>query len=333
MKITVVVPVYNVEKYLRCCIESLLNQSKKAYEIILVDDGSIDSSGIICDEYTNREDNIRVIHKKNEGLGLTRNCGIREAQGDFITFVDADDFCDIDYLEKFEKIVLKNKCDTCKTSYKRVDINGKYLYGHDVCEGEFIGDEIRNELIPRFIGSSPKIKDSITMSSCDTLYSLKIIRDYQVEFPSEREWISEDLIFNIEYYSHAEKVNVSNYQGYNYRVTEGSLTQKYNPERFQRYIDLYNKEKEMLMNLDIYSISKYRLDRQFFVYTRVCFEQIRKSSLSKKEKSQEIQRICQNGFLQNIIKHYPIQELGIKQKVFLYLIRYKMIVVLARIYG
>ena len=259
MNITVVVPIYNAEKYLNVCIDSLINQTKKAYEIILVDDGSKDSSGRICDEYAKKEENVRVVHKENEGLGLTRNCGIREARGEYITFVDADDFCDVDYLETLQNLIFENKCDTCKTTFKRVSQNGDYLYGDDIFEGLFKGPEVKNSLLPRFIGSAPDKKDSIPMSSCCTLYSMEIIKEHQLRFVSEREWISEDIIFNLEYYAYAKNVIVSNYQGYNYRVNEGSLSRRYFPERFQKSIDLCKKEAEILMQLEIYSQCKDRL--------------------------------------------------------------------------
>ena len=92
MKISIVVPVYNVEKYLDRCIKSLLNQSIEEYEILLIDDGSKDNSGKMCDEYQRRDSRIKVFHKENEGLGLTRNYGMNQAAGEYILFVDSDDY-------------------------------------------------------------------------------------------------------------------------------------------------------------------------------------------------------------------------------------------------
>lgn len=333
MNITVVVPVYNAEKYLNICIDSLINQTRKAYEIILIDDGSKDSSGKICDEYAKQEDNIRVVHKENEGLGLTRNCGIREANGDYITFIDSDDFCDADYLETLENIMLENKCDTCKATFKRVGQDGEYLYGDDIYEGVFKGTEVKNSLLPRFIGSAPDKNDSIPMSSCCTLYSMEIIKKHELSFVSEREWISEDILFNLEYYAYAQNVIVSNYQGYNYRINQGSLTRKYLAERFQKSIDLCKKEAEILEDLGMYSFCKERLSRQFFVYTRMCLEQLKVSDLSSADKKQEIKIICENTFLQKLIKEYPLNQIGFKQKVFLVLIQKKQVMILNKIYG
>ena len=102
--ISVVVPVYNVEKYLQRCVESIINQTEKDIEIILVDDGSTDKSGSICDEYLGKDSRILVIHQKNQGLSVARNVGIKNSKGDYITFVDSDDYIHKDML----KVLLDN---------------------------------------------------------------------------------------------------------------------------------------------------------------------------------------------------------------------------------
>ena len=97
--ISVIVPVYNVEKYLNKCIDSIINQTYKNLEIILVDDGSQDSSGKICDEYTKKDNRIKVIHKENGGVSSARNIGLNNATGEWIAFIDADDWVDEEYLQ------------------------------------------------------------------------------------------------------------------------------------------------------------------------------------------------------------------------------------------
>ena len=91
-KISVIVPVYKAESYLRCCVDSLLAQTFRDFEILLIDDGSPDKSGEICDEYARKDGRIKALHKKNEGVSSARNAGIEHAQGEWITFVDADDY-------------------------------------------------------------------------------------------------------------------------------------------------------------------------------------------------------------------------------------------------
>ena len=97
--ISIIVPVYNVEKYLKKCIDSILNQTYSNIEILLIDDGSTDNSGIICDNFKKRDSRIKVVHKKNSGVSSTRNYGLDLATGKYISFVDSDDFVECDFIE------------------------------------------------------------------------------------------------------------------------------------------------------------------------------------------------------------------------------------------
>lgn len=118
--VSVIVPVYNVEKYLNKCLDSLLVQSYADIEILLIDDGSTDNSGEICDIYANRNDNIKVIHKENGGLSDARNKGLDMATGQWITFVDSDDYVTPDYVETLLSLVLKNNADISIATYTYV---------------------------------------------------------------------------------------------------------------------------------------------------------------------------------------------------------------------
>lgn len=109
--ISVVVPIYNTEKYLRKCIDSILNQTFRDIEIILVDDGSVDGSGLICDEYKLKDDRVKVFHQFNSGVSVARNRGIVESNGKYICFVDSDDFIDSDYFEKAIEFINKYNPD------------------------------------------------------------------------------------------------------------------------------------------------------------------------------------------------------------------------------
>lgn len=119
--ISVIVPIYNVEKYLTKCIESIINQTYENLEIILVDDGSPDNCPIICDEYAKRDSRVKVIHKKNGGLSDARNAGLDIATGEYIMFIDSDDFVEIDMMESMMNNMIDNNVDL-------VVCNIKYIY-------------------------------------------------------------------------------------------------------------------------------------------------------------------------------------------------------------
>ena len=335
MKISVVIPVYNVEAYLDTCVRSLLDQTLQPFEIILVDDGSKDSSGIICDGYAAEYDHIKVIHKANAGLGMARNTGLEQVTGDYVMFLDSDDFLREDCLEKFSAILEESGCDTCKGSFCRVDMQGNHLNDHSIEPGVFSGDEVRRQMLPRLIGSAPDKKDSIPMSACCTLYSVEILRQHGILFVSEREWISEDAIFNIEYYNVAQKVVLSDYIGYCYRTNPHSLTTTYRADRFEKCLAMYRKQQEILTGMGLYELCKFRLIRQFFIYLRMCFNQLNKKSckLSTQEILRQFRKICADEQVQDMIRQFPVRKMGFKQQMFVYMVKYRMSILLYLLYG
>lgn len=321
--ISVIVPVYNVEKYLRKCIDSILNQTYKNIEIVLVDDGSTDASGKICDEYQVNHKNIRVVHKKNDGLGMARNSGMEIIKGDYVTFVDSDDYIDSKLLEIMYNHMQENNLDMCKTGFKKVN-DEKKVYKEVRYNNEFFhNDEVGKVLLPRMIGSLPDKKDSIEMCVCAVLYKTSIIKKHGILFPSERVLISEDLVFNIEYMQYANNASTIDFVGYNYRYNPNSLSHKYKDNRFDMCKFFYENIKE---RLDKYKYDKntyYRLDRIFFIYLKMCISQEKKSisNKSKKDSIEVIKRICSDKLVLDAINDYPIKKMGIKQKTFLLLIK------------
>lgn len=322
IKISVIIPVFNVEKYLDCCIQSLVKQTVQCYEIILVDDGSTDRCAEICDHWAEKTDIIKVIHKQNAGLGMARNSGLEIATGEYIIFIDSDDFCDSDFIERICAIVENYNCDTCKTIFRRVDLQGNKVSEEKIEKELFIGAEIKEKLIPRMIGSSPEKHDSLPMSTCSTLYSMDIIKKHNLRFCSEREWISEDILFNIAYFAYSQKTVISDYIGYNYRINPKSLSTSYREDRFEQFIKLYHKEKEILLNIGIWENSKYRLSRQFFVYLTMCFSQLKNCPLSFQQKLENIRSACQHQETKRMIMEYPVNLMGFKQKIFIMMVKH-----------
>ena len=201
--VSVIVPVYNVEKYLRQCLDSLLEQTYKNIEVVMVDDGSKDSSGKICDEYAKKYENFYAVHKENAGLGMARNTGFEHINGEYVTFLDSDDYLENDCIEILYNTLLKQQVDMCKGGFKRVIDSGEVVSKREYQNELFKGDCAKMELLPRMIGSSPSRHDSVEMCVCGAIYKTSLIKKYNLQFPSERELISEDLVFNIDYMQHA----------------------------------------------------------------------------------------------------------------------------------
>ena len=232
-KVSIIVPIYNVEKYLRQCLDTIIDQTLREIEIILVDDGSTDSSLTICKEYEQKDNRIKLIHKENEGLGYTRNRGLQEATGEFVGFIDSDDWIELDMFEKLYQTAIENKADTCLGNIK-----GKKLI--------FEGNEVKQQLLPKMMGARYDGTDYYGMSVCRGIHQLELIKRYNIQFPSERELISEDIIFDISYYSIAKKVVILQQHFYHYRENLTSLTKKYRPDRLELYKRLYLEEKKQV---------------------------------------------------------------------------------------
>lgn len=164
---------------------------------------------------------------------------------------------------------------------------------------------------------------------CGAIYKTSLIKKYNLQFPSERELISEDLVFNIDYMQHADGACTIEKMGYNYRVNLKSLSTSYRPDRFEASKHFYLEMKKKLQELGYGKETMLRLDRMFFVYLRMCIGQERNAQSKKMiMKINAIRNICVDSILNNVIKQYPMDELGIKQRIFLNLVLHKHAVLL-----
>lgn len=329
--ISVIIPVYNVEKYLEECVKSLINQSYKNLEIILVNDGSTDSSGVLCDNLALLDSRISVIHKNNEGLGFARNTGLEYANGEYVTFIDSDDYADKNLIELLYEGIVNYNADTCIGGFKRVNDLNQVIYEEKYDMKNYSGREVKDNLLVRMLGSSPTKSDAIRMSVWNVLFSTNIIKRNKLTFLSERDFISEDILFDLEYYKYSKKVTVIDSTAYNYRINNMSLTMKYKEDMLGKCTKLY---KEIYSKIDKdYKDSKnalIRLKRQYFVNVRSCIKQenIRISKKNINIAIKNIRNICSNEDLQSIIRSYPVKLLGIKQKMFLFMVEKKMAITL-----
>ncbi len=160
--ITVIVPVFNTQEYLKKCVDSFLAQTYTDLEILLVNDGSTDESGKICDEYEKKDSRVRVIHKENGGLSDARNIGIKEAKGNLITFFDSDDYVDEDYIQYLYELKVKNNADISVCAYSIVNEVGDILFS--------VKDEKDGRLSKELFFKKMLNEEGITVSACFKLY-------------------------------------------------------------------------------------------------------------------------------------------------------------------
>ena len=172
-KATVVVPVYNVEKYLEKCVDSILAQTEPDFELLLVDDGSTDGSGRLCDKLAEKDGRVRVIHQKNQGLGGARNTGIQQAQGDWLLLVDSDDWIEPQTLEKTMEAGLREEADLVMFAYRSVDEGGRILQTYMENAPKDRGLPLEQQ--PALLLTSP--------SACIRLYRRELLERTGILFP------------------------------------------------------------------------------------------------------------------------------------------------------
>lgn len=216
MKCTVslIIPIYNSEKNLNRCIHSAVNQTLRDIEIILVDDGSSDSSPEICDSWADKDSRIKVIHKKNGGVASARNAGLDAAEGKYVCFFDSDDYGEKDMFEKMSDKIAKENADICSCR----------SFFNDTFEEKAPQENI--EIIPKKIGRVfPEffIKGTVSYSVWDSIYKLDVIKKYHIRFCDYKKVFSEDSLFNLMYFLVTKKRTYINEPLYRYYRHENSL--------------------------------------------------------------------------------------------------------------
>ena len=218
-KATVIVPVYNVEAYLEKCVQSILAQTEPDFELLLVDDGSTDHSGALCDQLAQKDPRIQVIHQQNQGLGGARNTGIQAAAGDWVLLVDSDDWIEPELLEKTLEAGLREEADLVMFGFRSVDEQGNTLQ-------TFVED------VPTDQGLTLKDHPDLLMtapSAWRRLYRRELLSRTGILYPP-RVWY-EDIRTTPKLLAAASRVVFLNYVGYDYLSRTGSITKNQNADR------------------------------------------------------------------------------------------------------
>jgi glycosyltransferase involved in cell wall biosynthesis len=242
--ISVIVPVYKVEQYLSRCIDSILAQTYNNFELILVDDGSPDRSGSICDEYAESHSLVRVIHKENGGVSSARNAGIKEATGVWLCFVDSDDFIECDYLENFH--IENQRADLFVQGFKRVK------------EEQIIEVNPYTDIVSNNSDLVCVLEENNLLNSpCYKLYKSSIIKNNHLCFKEGMSY-GEDHLFTFQYMEYARGIKYNNGCKYIYFLNAGdSLSRSLvSPESLIYYVNVIIPELEKIFRL--YNVDEMR---------------------------------------------------------------------------
>lgn len=232
--ISIIIPVFNVQNYIKRCIDSILLQSFEDWELLLIDDGSTDNSFEICKKYVNEK--INLFHKNNGGVSSARNYGLKKSKGDYIVFIDADDYVDKNYLKNLYDNIRDN--DLVVSGYKEVYSNGKVNkrnFGKKDMTMEYIKNKFDELYLSNFLNSP-----------FNKLYKKSLIN---CTF-NENQILGEDLLFNLQYIKNCKNIISINNTDYNYVINNTSATNKYNSKAIYNYLFIKKELENMCKKMN-----------------------------------------------------------------------------------
>lgn len=325
-KISVIIPVYKVEKYLNRCVDSVINQTYKDLEIILVDDGSPDECPKICDEYAAKDSRIKVLHKPNGGVSSARNAGLDIASGDYITFVDADDYIEICAYEKMikraeDKDVDVLLCDCVKDYGEKTE-----LYSHNIRSGYYNRNDLESEYFKHLI-MMENVEYPATISNWLLLFKRSLLNAEQKIKYVEGVRFSEDLLFGAELMYHANSFYYMKGEAYyRYAINPDSATHSFKKDKWNDYLKLYHEAKSYFLPNEKYDFA-HQIDLMllFFIYNVI--GDVKNSDLAKNEKKRIIKAVLTSTESKTVFKNIKIHKLPItfKLKILTYLYKFGIV--------
>lgn len=304
-EISVIVPVYKVEKYLNKCIDSILAQTFKDFELILIDDGSPDSCGEICDEYARNDNRIKVIHSENRGAANARNLGLNEATGKYIGFVDSDDWIDNKIYEVMFNNIIDKNVDIIFCKLINVDMNQECSLVEEKIVKGYIKD-ISSQLIAPLIGNRLDKYDEKRVGSniYRCLFKRKIINENNIRFKKKLVY-GEDTLFIINYLDKCNNAYIVDKYLYYYRQNNTSLTKRYKQNFFHsissyfNYLDEFSNREKYLNDENIQK--RIEALKTTYIYISLVNEFSSKNNIKYKEKCKAVNKILDSEVAK---KHY-----------------------------
>lgn len=326
--ISIIVPVYNVEKYLRDCVESICKQTYKNLEIILINDGSSDYSAKICDELAEKDSRIRVIHKENEGVSVARNIGLEIAQGQFIGFMDSDDLGEPRLYEKLYTAIVEAQADIAFCGFSDFSDDFKLKRKEPLSPGYYSKKEIEKKIILPMVGTpatNPKCAP-IMGSLCRCLFKAELIK-MPTPIRMKRIKMAEDLLFDIEYLCRSGSAVVIEEPLYNYRQFAESSSRKYITDLYFNLSKQMNLMKEVLCENHIFdeTMEEYYQMTELYNYTWCISNECKRGNpKSVKEILSELKKLRNIKDYQAVLKWRYIKNIEFKERIYFSLIKLRL---------
>ncbi|MGL5351137.1 MAG: glycosyltransferase family 2 protein [Cetobacterium sp.] len=320
-KVSIVVPVYNAEKYIKRCIDSILCQTLEEIEVILVNDGSTDKSGKICDEYSLKDNRVKVIHKKNNRVAAARNDGLRIAKGEYIGFVDSDDWIENNmYFDMYDKAI-EYECDLIMCDYTKKGKQIEYTVSQPIREGYYIKKEIEDNLFKSLI-MFENIEFPVTISNWSCLLKKEIIIKNNLFYDEDIHYC-EDSIFGSKLMYHSKSFYyMKNKFYYNYFYNQSSTTNSYNEKKWDSYLKI-NEKLELYFKNSGFDFSR-QIKINMLYFTLNMLSEVGKSNENFFSKYIYCKKIINNSRVKRIFKDFKIPKVCFGLRIVSNFIKYRL---------
>lgn len=323
-KVSVIVPVYNVpKKYLEKCVSSLVNQTLNDIEIILVDDGTPDTSGKLCDGYAKKDSRIKVIHQENKGLCGARNTGVKSSTGEWISFVDGDDWIEPNAYEKLYNIGTKNNVDAVMFGYVK-DYPSKSVIMH--YDKYFENNKVYNTSEDIAYLQKMILNYNANCAMAPTKFIRKsVIEKYNIYHDEKLRQGAEGIEFNIRLFSKIKSALFLNETFYHYIYNDESITTVHNEKNHQMVIDCFKKIKGEINNDDSEIMGWFYNRMKYVILTTAISGYFSKSNKEPyKTQKRKFKKYMSDTLVQETLKSKNYQGLSTTRKVTLFFIKHKL---------
>ncbi len=312
--VSIIVPVYNAEKRISETIKSIIMQSFKDFELFLINDGSKDNSGLICDKFASKDDRIKVFHQNNSGPAAARNKGIEEANGEYIAFVDADDTVDNNWLEEMINAQKKNNVDLVCTGYNKLFYKDSKLLKTIIYNPI---SKIYKDKISIGISLQSIISNGFFNPLWNKLYKAEIIKNNNIAIDKDFN-LGEDFLFNLSYIDKCNSLILLDVSLYNYIVNDSGLTHTYRDDKFELLDSVNNKYREFLVKNDInLGIADFGTIKNCYSCFMDLFDE--DNNMQFQDKKKYIDRILNKKKTKEVLKRYKPK--GFKKKFLVLVLR------------
>ena len=327
-KVSVIVPVYNVEPYLPQCLQSILTQTYPALEVLLIDDGSTDGSPALCDAAARADSRVRVVHQPNAGLGMARNAGLGLATGTFVQFVDSDDWLDPRATETLVAAAQAHQAELVACGFLRVLPTGSAPVAVRPAQQVTLhagASAVQAEVLLPLLGSNVRRHhlDGREMCVWMNLYRLARIRELGVRFVSEREYLTEDFFFNLEYLRGAQRAVLLPDCLYWYRQNPVSLSNQFREDRFARLCRMAVRARAWLAEYGLTAQAGFRLERGFLKRLRKYMLLLWQSELPRARQWALLRACVHDSVTRAMLRGYPTRRERPRAALLVWLIRLK----------